>query len=322
MNLNTQKLITILFVTLFSTMLSAQVQNVKLVQTKGEFATTSLELAPGQYQFEIANQGVGHDVGFVLVPQGQYDATDHIKEAYVKAPVATGKSSMTNVVNLEAGTYEYFCPLNPTDKYMLKVADAPRQLKLTQTPGKFELESVTLAEGQYQFEIANEGVDHQVGFVLVPKGKYDQADHITAAYVKAPVDQGKSSMTNVIDLEAGMYEYFCPLNPTAKYPLVVTKDVKSVKFTQVPGEFMTKDLSLTAGQYQFEIANKGVGHDVGFVLVPQGQYEVNDHIKAAYVKAPVAEGKSSVTDVIDLKSGTYEYFCPLNPTEKYTLMVK
>ncbi len=100
---------------------SNQFDKVKLTQTPGAFATQSLALTPGDYQFEIVNDGVDHEVGFVLVPKGKYDAADHIKAAYVTAPVATGKSSMTNVVALEAGAYEYFCPLNPTDKYSLTV---------------------------------------------------------------------------------------------------------------------------------------------------------------------------------------------------------
>ncbi len=200
---------------------NAPVQNVKLTQTPGEFEMKNLTLAPGQYQFEIANSNVDHEVGFVLVPKGKYDAADHIKAAYVKAPVAKGTSSMTSVVDLPAGEYEYFCPLNPTPKYPLTVTDKIEKVKLTQTPGEFEMKNLTLAPGQYQFEIANSNVDHEVGFVLVPKGKYDAADHIKAAYVKAPVAKGTSSMTSVVDLPAGEYEYFCPLNPTPKYPLTV-----------------------------------------------------------------------------------------------------
>lgn len=77
------------------------------------------------------------------------------------------------------------------------------------------------APGTYQFEIGNTDVDHKVGFVLVPKGKYDAAHHIKAAYVKAPVAQGSSSKTGTVELSAGEYEYFCPLNPTPKYTLTV-----------------------------------------------------------------------------------------------------
>ena len=300
---------------------SNDAEMVKLTQVPGEFKTKSMSLKEGSYQFQIANEGVGHDVGFVLVPKGKYDESDHIKAAYVKAPVATGKSSMTNVVNLEAGEYEYFCPLNPTEKYPLTVGGSVEKVVLTQVPGEFKTESVALKTGSYQFEIANEGVGHDVGFVLVPKGKYDESDHIKAAYVKAPAATGKSSMTNVVNLEAGEYEYFCPLNPTEKYPLTVSNNVKAVKLTQVPGKFTTNKVSLNAGLHQFEIVNKGVGHDVGFVLVPKGKNDASDHIKAAYVKAPVATGKSSMTNVVNLEAGEYEFFCPLNPTEKYPLTV-
>ncbi len=211
-----------LFFALFAfVQLNAQVQDVRLEQTKGAFQTEELTLRSGDYQFEIANNGVDHEVGFVLVPKGKYDAKDHIKTAYVTAPVAEGKSSKTNVVSLAAGEYEYFCPLNPTPKYSLTVTDKVEKVKLTQVPGKFKTRTLTLTEGDYEFEIANEGVDHEVGFVVVPKGKYDASNHIKAAYVKAPVAEGKSSKTNIVSLTPGEYEYFCPLNPTPKYSIVV-----------------------------------------------------------------------------------------------------
>lgn len=299
----------------------AQVQQITLAQTPGAFVIQDLTLAEGDYQFEIANEGVDHAVGFVLVPKGKYDQTDHIKAAYVKAPAATNKSSLTNVVSLKAGDYEYFCPLNPTRKYALTVK-APENIKLTQVPGKFKTTSLTVKEGAYQFEIANDGVDHEVGFVLVPKGKYDAADHIKPAYVSAPVANGKSSLTSVVNLSAGDYEYFCPLNPTDKYPLTVSNDVRNIKLTQLPGKFETTSLTLKEGQYQFEIANDGVDHEVGFVLVPKGKYDAMYHIKPAYVKAPVSNGSSSLTSVVSLTKGEYEYFCPLNPTAKNTLTIE
>lgn len=201
--------------------LSAQVEAVTLTQTTGSFQTEEVTLASGQYQFEIANDGVDHEVGFVLVPKGKYDAANHIKEAYVTAPVATGKSQKTNIVTLEAGEYEYFCPLNPTPKYSLTVVDKVKPVKLTQKPGKFTKEKVMLKPGAYQFEITNKGVAQEVGFVLVPKGKYDAANHIKAAYVTAPVATGETQKSKVVNLEAGEYEYFCPLNPTPKYTLIV-----------------------------------------------------------------------------------------------------
>lgn len=202
---------------------NAQIEQVDLVQTKGAFTTESLTLAAGEYQFNISNSDVGHEVGFVLVPKGKYDANNHIKEAYVKSTVATGKNSLTDVVKLEAGEYEYFCPLNPTPKYTLTVHDDVETIKLGQVPGLFKVRALTVSEGLYTFEIYNNGVDHEVGFVLVPKGKYDAKHHIKTAYVKAPVAEGSSSMTGIVQLKAGEYEYFCPLNPTPKYSLTVQK---------------------------------------------------------------------------------------------------
>ena len=221
MKYNFLKALSLFFIMFSFSQSYGQVQNIKLEQKPGVFVDESLTLAPGDYQFEIANEGVSHEVGFVLVPKGKYDASNHIKAAYVKAPVANGKSSMTNVVSLAAGEYEYFCPLNPTAKYPLTVKSNVEDIKLTQVPGKFKTESVIVKEGTYQFEIENEGVSHNVGFVLVPKGKYDASNHIKAAYVKAPVANGTSSMTNVVSLKPGEYEYFCPLNPTAKNSLTI-----------------------------------------------------------------------------------------------------
>jgi len=202
---------------------TAQVELINLEQTAGVFTTESVNLAEGQYQFNISNNNVGHDVGFVLVPKGKYSAENHIKDAYVKAPVKNGLKSLTSVVNLEAGEYEYFCPMNPTPKYSLTVHEGVDNLKLSQVDGAFKVQSLTVSEGLYQFEIGNSGVDHEVGFVLVPKGKYSQENHIQEAYVKAAVPNGKSSMTNIVNLKAGEYEYFCPLNPTPKYSLTVVK---------------------------------------------------------------------------------------------------
>ena len=96
-----------------------------------------------------------------------------------------------------------------------------RTISLIQTPGEFNQKSLSLKPGTYVFDIANKSVDHEVGFVLAPKGKTDQANHIKAAYVTAPVKTGSSSKTNEVTLTKGEYVYFCPLNPTEQYPLVV-----------------------------------------------------------------------------------------------------
>ncbi len=216
----------LVFVAIFALTLSfgnAQVNQVNLDQTDGRFVQENITLTPGDYQFNISNTDVDHEVGFVLVPKGKTGPENHIKNAYVTAPVKSGASSPSKVVTLSAGEYEYFCPLNPTPKYTLTVRDDVEPIKLTQVEGGFENQEVTVSEGSYQFEIVNNGVDHEVGFVLVPKGKYDASNHIKAAYVTAPVADGSSSKTGIVELSAGEYEYFCPLNPTPKYTLTVLK---------------------------------------------------------------------------------------------------
>lgn len=105
--------------------------------------------------------------------------------------------------------------------FTITVNAQTKTINLEQTTGEFTIKSLTLSAGDYIFEVSNNGVDHELGFVLVPKGKSAPEDHIKAAYVKAPVKTGTASLTSIVTLEAGEYEYFCPLNPTAKYPLTV-----------------------------------------------------------------------------------------------------
>lgn len=92
---------------------------------------------------------------------------------------------------------------------------------LEQTEGEFKQKTLTLDEGTYVFEIENMNVDHEVGFVLAPKGKTDEANHIKEAYVTSPVKTGETSKTQEVTLAKGEYVYFCPLNPTPEYRLVV-----------------------------------------------------------------------------------------------------
>ena len=99
------------------------VKTVSLEQTKGEFTQKALTLDAGSYVFEIANNHVGSDVGFVLVPAGK-DASkpeNHIKTAYVTSVVKEGTKQSSNVTTLAKGEYVYFCPLNPTPQYKLTV---------------------------------------------------------------------------------------------------------------------------------------------------------------------------------------------------------
>jgi hypothetical protein len=94
-------------------------------------------------------------------------------------------------------------------------------IKLEQTPGKFTVQSLTLEAGTYQFEIANVGIDHEVGFVIAPKGKAEQKHHIKEGYVQKTIKDGESSLTQKVTLTKGEYIYFCPLNPTEQYSLTV-----------------------------------------------------------------------------------------------------
>ena len=104
--------------------------------------------------------------------------------------------------------------------YAQDVSTAPT-IKLEQTPGKFTVQSLTLEAGTYQFEIANVGIDHEVGFVIAPKGKPEQKHHIKEGYVQKTIKDGESYLTQKVNLKKGEYIYFCPLNPTEQYSLTV-----------------------------------------------------------------------------------------------------
>lgn len=92
------------------------VKTLALEQTSGEFTQKQITVSEGTYVFEISNNGVGHDVGFVLVKKGKdiSNAENHIKTAYVTEVVKTGASQTSKPTKLEKGEYVYFCPLNPT----------------------------------------------------------------------------------------------------------------------------------------------------------------------------------------------------------------
>lgn len=101
------------------------------------------------------------------------------------------------------------------------------------------------------------------------------------------------------------------------------QEAKVIQLTQVEGDFKEKkELQLKAGEkYIFEISNEGVDHEVGFVLIPKGKMEQIHHIKNAYVQKTVANGSSSTSQEVVLEKGEYEYFCPLNPTPHYSIIV-
>ncbi|MDO6809042.1 cupredoxin domain-containing protein [Zobellia galactanivorans] len=103
------------------------------------------------------------------------------------------------------------------------------------------------------------------------------------------------------------------------------KEVKTIALEQTPGEFTQKQLTVSPGTYVFEIANKDVGHDVGFVLVKKGEdiSKPENHIQTAYVTEVVATGKTQSSNPTVLEAGEYVYFCPMNPTATdNTILVK
>jgi len=100
------------------------------------------------------------------------------------------------------------------------------------------------------------------------------------------------------------------------------QDVKTITLEQTKGEFTVKELKLSEGTYVFNIANVGVDHEVGFVLAPEGKTEKENHIQNAYVQKTVATGKTESSKEVELKKGTYTYFCPMNPTPQYKLIVE
>ncbi|WP_397444744.1 plastocyanin/azurin family copper-binding protein [Polaribacter sp. R77954] len=96
--------------------------------------------------------------------------------------------------------------------------------------------------------------------------------------------------------------------------------VKTVSLEQTKGEFTQKQITLSEGTYIFEIANTNVGHNVGFVLAPKS--DIKAHIKNAYVTAQVKNNEKETSKKVVLTKGEYVYFCPLNPTPQYTLIVE
>ncbi len=92
-----------------------------------------------------------------------------------------------------------------------------KTIALEQTSGEFTQKHLTVNEGTYIFEVSNSGVDHNVGFVLVEKGKdiSKPENHIQTAYVTAPVGTDSKQTSKPTNLKKGEYVYFCPLNPTS-----------------------------------------------------------------------------------------------------------
>ena len=109
----------------------------------------------------------------------------------------------------------------------------------------------------------------------------------------------------------------------ASSEMMVQKE-KVIKLEQVPGEFKTKELKLAAGRpYVFEVKNDGVDYEVGFVITPKGkEKDQNSHVKASYLSKTIKDGEKAQSGTVSLSKGEYVYFCPLNPTPPYTLIVE
>ena len=100
------------------------------------------------------------------------------------------------------------------------------------------------------------------------------------------------------------------------------QEAKTVSLEQTKGEFTQKQITLSEGTYIFEVANNNVGTDVGFVLHPKGKKGQENHIKEAYVTSLVKNNTKQTSKKVTLKKGKYTYFCPLNKTPEYTLIVE
>jgi hypothetical protein len=99
---------------------------VRLVQSPGAVEPQNLELRPGRYLFMVTNQGVDHEVDFVLKrvegigSRGEVDPKP-VRSARLGRLVRSGETSSTSIVDLKPGTYTYSSPLNHTPEYTLTV---------------------------------------------------------------------------------------------------------------------------------------------------------------------------------------------------------
>ncbi len=99
-----------------------------------------------------------------------------------------------------------------------------KTITLEQTPGKFTTETLTLKPGNYVFEVANEGVDHEVAFFLQSEKDKESTEFSTAlpnSGLSKVVKDGETAKSGIVELKKGTYVYSCPMNPTPKYTLIV-----------------------------------------------------------------------------------------------------
>tara|TARA_R110002051_G_scaffold137916_4_gene210586 strand:+ start:12462 stop:12848 length:387 start_codon:yes stop_codon:yes gene_type:complete len=127
---------------------------------------------------------------------------------------------MKKIVSILVIVLAFSFNANAQDKMMKQPV---KKIALEQTTGEFTQKSITVSEGTYIFDVANNNVGKDVGLVLVKKGK-DAAkpeNHIQTAYVTAAVKNNTVGHSKETKLEKGEYVYFCPLNPTPQYSLIV-----------------------------------------------------------------------------------------------------
>jgi len=105
---------------------------------------------------------------------------------------------------------------------------------------------------------------------------------------------------------------------------MMKQPVKKIVLEQTTGEFTQKSITVSEGTYVFDVANNNVGKDVGLVLVKKGKdaSKPENHIQTAYVTAAVKNNTVGHSKETKLDKGEYVYFCPLNPTPQYSLIVE
>lgn len=102
-------------------------------------------------------------------------------------------------------------------------------------------------------------------------------------------------------------------------------DVTVIELAQVDGAFVQNGLTLKPGKYKFNVTNKDVDHEVGFVIqkaTDKNADVMKTAVENSFAQAMIPIGKTESTGVVELKAGEYVYSCPLNPTPKYTITVK
>ena len=103
------------------------------------------------------------------------------------------------------------------------------------------------------------------------------------------------------------------------------KNVTVIELTQTTGQFLTQELELKPGKYQFKVSNKDVDKDLGFVIQKSSDKDagvMKTAVPNSFTTALIKKGETQSTGIVELKAGEYVYSCPLNPTPHYIITVK